>query len=137
MPAIGVGVGIGFILYPGPGPTTHFVVTVPLTAEADSAFNFTVTAKDANGVTAYGYTGTVTFSSSDIFATLPSNSTLINGVRVFSATLQSDGLQAITATDTVTGSIHGTGTLTIGAESWIWGVTPMTWGETAAFWGIP
>src|SRR4029077_16862928 len=40
------------------------VVPAPLTATAGGAFNFTVTAEDANGNTLTGYTGTVHFTSS-------------------------------------------------------------------------
>src|SRR2546425_11403888 len=58
------------------GPTTHFLVTAPATATAGVPFNFTVTAKDATETTDTGYTGTVHFSSTDIKATMPANSTL-------------------------------------------------------------
>ena len=44
---------------------THFVVSVPSSATAGSAFTFTVTAEDQYDNTATGYTGTVHFTSSD------------------------------------------------------------------------
>jgi len=55
-----------------------------------------------------GYSGTVHFASSDGSAILPANSTLTNGARTFSATLNTSGNQTLTATDTVTPSITGT-----------------------------
>jgi len=91
-----------------PGPTLAFVVAAPSTATAGTAFNFTVTAVDLFGNTTPAYTGTAHFTSSDGLATLPADSTLTNGVGIFSATLKTAGSQAITATDTVTSSITGT-----------------------------
>src|SRR5438552_3960098 len=73
--------------------------------------SFTVTAKDAFGNTAVGYTGTVHFTSTDGQAVLPANYTFVAGdfgVRSFSATLKTAGTRSITATDTVTSSITGT-----------------------------
>ena len=77
---------------------------------AGTAYNVTVTAQDAFGNVATGYTGTVHFTSSDARATLPANYTFTGGdagTHVFSATLKTPGTQSITATDTVTGSITG------------------------------
>jgi hypothetical protein len=71
---------------------------------------FTVTARDAFGNTATGYAGTVHFSSTDSSATLPANAPLTNGAGTFSATLVTGGLQSITATDTISGSITGSQT---------------------------
>src|SRR5205823_5344566 len=47
-------------------------------------------------------------TSSDPQAVLPANSTLVNGVRTFSATLKTAGTQTITATDTANATITGT-----------------------------
>jgi hypothetical protein len=87
------------------GAATHFTVSAPASATAGTAFSYTVTALDASNNTATGYAGTVHFTSSDVAATLPVNSTLTNGVGTFSATLRTAGNQTITATDTVTSSI--------------------------------
>jgi len=78
-----------------------------------TAGSVTVTAKDAYGNTATGYLGTVHFTSSDATATLPANYTFVsgdNGVHLFASgvTFHAAGTQAITATDSVTGSITGT-----------------------------
>jgi hypothetical protein len=74
---------------------------------AGSTQSLTVTAKDAYGNTATGYTGTVQFSSSDPAAVLPANATLTNGVGTFSVTLRTAGTRSVIAADTVTPSITG------------------------------
>lgn len=93
-----------------PGPATNLSVVAPANATSGTAFNFTVTVRDAFNNTATGYSGTVHYTSSDGVATLPANSTLTSGVGTFFATLQTVGTQTITATDTVTGTINGTST---------------------------
>ncbi len=83
----------------------------PAPTTAGAAHNVTVTAHDAFGNVATGYTGTVTFTSSDGQAVLPANYTFTGGdagVHTFSVTLKTAGTQSITATDTVTGTITGT-----------------------------
>jgi len=84
------------------------VAGFPSPINAGTSGNFTVTAKDAYGNTATGYSGTVTFTSSDAHAVLPANSTLTKGTGTFSATFQTVGTQSLTATDTATKSITGT-----------------------------
>jgi hypothetical protein len=74
------------------------------------AGTFTVTALNANGTVNTGYTGTVTFSSSDPQAVLPANYTFTaadQGTHTFTATLKTAGTQSITATDTASGSVTG------------------------------
>jgi hypothetical protein len=80
---------------------------------AGTAATVTVTAKDAYGNTATGYTGTVRITSSDGQAVLPANSTLTNGTGPFTATLKTAGAQSLTATDTVTASITGSASVTV------------------------
>jgi protein involved in polysaccharide export with SLBB domain len=90
------------------GPATHFVVTPSISWAAEGyPFSVTVTAEDSGNSVSNGYTGTVTFRSSDGSATLPANSTLTNGVGTFNVTLLSPGTQSIVATDTVNSSITG------------------------------
>ena len=75
------------------------------------AQTFTVTAYDAYGNVATGYTGTVHFTSSDGQASLPANATIMPedlGTVTFAVTLKTAGTQSITATDTTTSSITGT-----------------------------
>jgi len=78
---------------------------------AGAAHSVTVTAQDPFGNTIPTYTGTVTFTSSDGAAMFPANYTFISGDagrHTFMATLNTLGLQSITATDTVTSSFTGT-----------------------------
>jgi len=82
----------------------------PFSQTAGTPGGFTVTARDAFGNLAVGYLGTVAFSSSDPFAVLPANTTFTSqdaGTRSFSATLNTAGVQSLSATDTATNSITG------------------------------
>ena len=100
-----------------PGGTVDFNVTgYPSPTTAGVANNVTVTAVDANDNVATGYTGTVHFTSSDAQAVLPANYTFTGGdagTHVFSVTLKTAGTQSITATDTTTGSITGTQSVSV------------------------
>jgi hypothetical protein len=92
-----------------PGSATTLVVTPPAySVPAGTAQNFTVTAVDYTGAPATTYTGTVAITSTDSAATLPANMTFTAGVGTFSVTLNTKGLQSVTATDTSTSSITGT-----------------------------
>ncbi len=77
----------------------------PPTTTAGAVQSLTLTALDAYGNVATGYTGTVHFTSSDPQAVLPADFTFTasdNGVHTFSASLCTAGTQSLTATDTVT-----------------------------------
>jgi hypothetical protein len=92
------------------------VVTSPAAVTAGTPFDVTVRAVDVFGQTAIGYTGTVTFTSSDDQAVLPADSTLTNGTGTFSGvTLDTVGAgsQTITATDTADSSIRAFATVTV------------------------
>jgi hypothetical protein len=92
-----------------PTTTSHFAVTAPANITAGSAFNsLTVTALDSANNTVSTYSGTVHFSSSDGFASLPANATLSGGIGTFSATLKTAGSETISVSDTVTPSLTGT-----------------------------
>jgi hypothetical protein len=96
---------------PPPLPATHFsVAPASPNATAGSALNFTVTALDSLNAIVGSYSGTVKFTSSDGNAKLPVTSTLENGTKSFTATLESVGNQTITATDTAKASITGAST---------------------------
>ena len=111
--------GFGIVqVLPGPAQSLEVVASGFSGAgpEAGAPFTLTVTARDAFGNRATGYTGTVAFSSSDPLATLPSNWTFSGadaGMRSFSVTLESGGVQSITATDTVTSSITGSASVDV------------------------
>ena len=74
-------------------------------------FDVTVTAYDNYGNVATGYTGTITFTSSDPYAALPGAYTFQAsdaGTQSFSVTLGTGGIyESINATDTVNSQITG------------------------------
>jgi len=93
------------------GPVVRFQVVAPATVNANVAFNFYVTAKDAYNNTIDNYTGLVTFTSTDPLATLPSDYNFVlsdNGSRVFEATMQTAGIQTITVVQVGAPSVNGT-----------------------------
>jgi uncharacterized membrane protein len=97
---------------------THFSVAVPTNATTGISFSFTVTALDASNNTVTTYSGTVHFTSSDAQASMLANSTLTNGAGTFSVTLNTLGVQTITATDIMTASITGTSSsITVGTPT--------------------
>lgn len=103
-----------------PGPAVAFKVTgLPGFPAPGIVGSATVTAVDNNNNTVTSFLGTVTLTSSDSQASLPSPYTFIasdNGVHVFSVTLETAGTQSVTATD---GSITGTESGIVVADS-IW-----------------
>jgi hypothetical protein len=87
---------------------THFVLSgAPPSAVAGSNLKFTLTALDQFNNIANGYSGTVSFTSSDVAAHLPGDATLSGGVGTFSATLTTAGSQTLFATDVGTSTITG------------------------------
>jgi ELWxxDGT repeat protein len=79
--------------------------------QAGASASFKVTALNADGTLATGYTGTVVFSSSDAKVALPAKYTFTAadaGSHTFSATLYTAGTRSITATDTTTAGLTGT-----------------------------
>ena len=97
----------------------HLLVTASFTGSnylSGAPLTVTVTAKNGDGTTDTAYAGTVSFSSTDSQAALPSNYTFIAsdaGMHVFSATLKTAGTQTVTVTDTGTSSINGTTTVAV------------------------
>jgi hypothetical protein len=92
----------------------------PSATTAGTANTFTVTARDPYGNTATGYTGTVSFSSSDPQAALPSAYTFTAGdagVHTFSATLKTAGSQSLTASDATAGFSAGQTGITVSAAA--------------------
>jgi uncharacterized repeat protein (TIGR03803 family) len=92
-----------------PAAANYLVISGPSSAASGVSFSITVTAYDAYGNIATGYTGTVHFTSSDSGAKLPANYTFTasdNGTHTFSGiVLKKKGKQSITATDTYFSSI--------------------------------
>jgi hypothetical protein len=90
-----------------------FVLATPANVPAGSPFNVTVTATDASGNLATGYTGTVQFTSSDGAATLPPSYTFTaadQGVHTFAVTLSTLGSQSLSVTDNTDPNALLTGT---------------------------
>jgi len=84
------------------------VTGFPTADTAGASGSVTVTAYDAYGNVATGYTGTVALSSSDGNAVLPADYTFTaidRGTHRFTVTLETAGAQAIAATDTTTTSL--------------------------------
>jgi hypothetical protein len=104
-----------------PASASSLVVAgLPSSTTAGVAQNFTVTAKDAYGNIATGYTGTIHFTSSDTKAVLPANYTFTAadaGVHSFSATLKTAGSKTVTAADTVTATLTAKATVTVVAAA--------------------
>ncbi len=100
-----------------PGAASNLVISgIPSLVTAGAPFTFTVTAEDAYGNTVTGYTGTVTFSSSDPQAMLPPDYTFTaadNGTHSFTATLFTTGEQTLTVTDTSNPDLTTTQTVAV------------------------
>src|SRR5205085_11475074 len=88
------------------------VVTAPANATAGSAFSVTVTAKDAFNHTVTAYAGAVHFTSNDVQAVLPVDSTLTSGTANFNVTLKTAGSKSVVATDTNDATIKRNATVT-------------------------
>jgi hypothetical protein len=90
-----------------------FVLSTPASTSAGMPTAFTLTAKNPAGTktTDTAYAGTVHFTSTDPNAALPADITMIPsdlGAQVLSVTFATEGMQTITATDTLNGAIAGT-----------------------------
>jgi hypothetical protein len=101
-----------------------FIVTAPDTVQSGAPFDVTVMAVDPFGQVAVGYTGTVTFSTSDLDpgVVLPADYTFTaadGGVHTFTdtglgeITLVTPGDQTLTVADTTDGTINGNATITV------------------------
>lgn len=96
------------VLVPGetasPGSASGKTGT-PSSQSAGSVINLTVNAVDAHWNTVTNTTHTISISSTDANATLPSNADLVNGTKTFSTILKTAGTRTITASDVTDGSI--------------------------------
>ena len=99
------------IIVRGASATSLELTGFPIAETVGTPQTYTVTAYDAYGNVAPGYTGRLHFTSSDSQATLPGNVTVspeLQGTFKFVATFASVGTQTISATDTATSAITGT-----------------------------
>jgi hypothetical protein len=93
------------------GPTSGLGNIAPDSAQQGESFDMTVYAHDAYGNLVTDYSGTITFTSSDPNAQLPSDYMFTpadQGQHTFSVTLQTLGPQTVTATDTADPSLTTT-----------------------------
>jgi hypothetical protein len=104
---VGGKVDIGAVEVQPAGTATHFVTQIAPKVSLGIATNVKVTVEDDFGTVITGFTGTVTFTSSDTAATLgaaalPASYTFTStdaGVHVFSVTFNTLGTQSLTITD--------------------------------------
>jgi hypothetical protein len=107
---------------------TEFVVDAPPTFTAGVPFDVTVTAVDPFGQVAVGYSGTVTFSTTDPDpgVVLPADYTFTlddGGSHTFTdtglgeTTLRTPGDQTLTATDTADDTLTGSAIITVGSTA--------------------
>jgi hypothetical protein len=96
-----------------PAAASAFIIEAPATVAPGVPISFTVTAVDANGNVATGYSGTIVFSSNRK-ATLPTYSILTNGKGTFTATFNGpastptvQNTQTLKGTDFASSSITG------------------------------
>ncbi|MEO8379001.1 MAG: DUF5689 domain-containing protein [Acidobacteriota bacterium] len=106
----------GFTLTNTSDATTHYSVTAPGSVTAGVPFNVTVTARDGSNAVSTTYVGNVHFTSTSS-GTLPADYTFTsgdNGSHIFSVTLNDNGPQTVTATDTGNATINGSANVTVG-----------------------
>jgi sugar lactone lactonase YvrE len=116
--------------FPVMGSATRFLVRTAVPVAAGTPFSITVTAFTSTSQTATNYNGTVSFTSSDPGFVNPGPLTLSSGVGQATVTLKTIGNQTITATDTFTPSLTGTGSF--GVASVPPPPPPVTYTGTAA-----
>ena len=90
---------------------TLTIAGLPTTVTAGTVYGVTITARDAYGNVATGYTGTVSLTTSDPHAVMPPSYTFTDddaGQHSFGVAFDTSGTQSITATDTATSNLTGT-----------------------------
>jgi len=96
-----------------------YALTAPGSATAGTPFNLTVTAQNpTSGGTMASYIGTAHFTSTDGAAGLPSDYTFTNGdqgTHIFSITLNTNGNQSVTVTDTVNSAVTASASISVGS----------------------
>ena len=91
-----------------PSFASQFSVSGLVDAPAGTVGTVTITALDAYGNVATGFTHAVHFTSDDPIASLPADATLTNGVGMFPVTLKTVGVRSITASDALNSDLFGT-----------------------------
>jgi hypothetical protein len=114
--AAGVSAGSGTVAV-SPAAAATLTLAAPGSTTAGSAFTATLTARDAYGNVATGYTGTVHFTSTDGQASLPADYTFgaaDAGMHSFGVTLETSGSQSVSASD---GSLTGSASVAVSAAA--------------------
>ncbi len=99
---------------------THFVISAQSSTTAGNQFSITVTAANSQGNAVPGYTGTISFSSSDPNAILPANYPFTSndaGMQTFDITLETSGTQTISVVDTSNAFDTGNASVTVSPAS--------------------
>jgi hypothetical protein len=97
-------------------PASQFRLVAPASVFAGQPFALTVVALDFYGNVASTYTGTVHFSSTDLFAQLPDDTAFSGdgaGTHTFTVALLTPGPQDIQVVDTASPSVSGTVTVDV------------------------
>lgn len=84
-----------------PGPFLKLQISMPAAVDAGAPFAVTVNAVDADGNIVTTMDDEVSLTSGDALAVMPPGLNLSSGTASFTVTLNTGGLQTITATDTV------------------------------------
>ena len=104
-----VGTHSGIVV--GPMVTSFTLTGMPSTTTAGVPSSITITARDAQGNVATGYTGTIHFTTSDPRGVVPADYQFTpsdHGVHTFSLVdLKTPGTQSITVTDTTLANVRG------------------------------
>jgi hypothetical protein len=101
--------GASSIIVVSAGAATHFSIA-GTPGPAGTPTTFTITALDASGNVATGYTGTIHFTSSDTNAALPPDAAFTaggQGVKTVTVTFNTAGTQSLTVADTTNPAIGG------------------------------
>jgi hypothetical protein len=112
---------------------SRFVIAAPVAVVTGQPLSFTIQAQDAFGNIDGHYAGTVHFSSSDLIASLPPDSTLTAGSATLAATFNTPGSQTIRANDSAAPSISGTSGPIVAKGLAVTSFTPTPTGFVVAF----
>ena len=97
------------------------IEAIPLNAIAGFEHRFRVTARNADGTVDVGFVGTVSFASTDGFATLPAAYTYVGGdagTHLFEAKLVTAGARTVTAAAAGLASAIAPTTVTVQPPGW-------------------
>ncbi|HEY3330522.1 MAG TPA: chitobiase/beta-hexosaminidase C-terminal domain-containing protein [Capsulimonadaceae bacterium] len=106
--AAGLPSGLSKEVVATPSGTVNLAISAATSVNAGSPLTFTVKGNSVSGSSVTGYTGPVTFTSTDPLAVLPPTTTLTNGAAVVTVTLKTSGPQTVTVSDAAGKATAGT-----------------------------